>query len=88
MHALLAQQLFQCDAKIGHLRFLLCGVVALQRMEPEGDLFCQDHPVFTPLPETLAHLRTLSQKFGGDFRWVDHFFSGYLRGSPAILVIQ
>src|SRR5690606_14352510 len=54
MHSVLAQKLFKCDAKIGHFRVLLCEVLVLQRMEPESDLFCQDHPLFTPLPGTLT----------------------------------
>src|SRR5690606_18173839 len=45
---------FKCDAKIGHFRVLLCDVLVLQRMEPESDLFCQDHPLFTPLLGTLT----------------------------------
>lgn len=54
MHSVLAQKLFKCDAKIGHFRVLLCDVLVLQRMEPESDLFCQDHPLFTPLLGTLT----------------------------------
>src|SRR5690606_9416858 len=54
MHSVLAQKLFKCDAKIGHFRVLLCDVLVLQRLEPESDLFCQDHPLFTPLLGTLT----------------------------------
>src|SRR5690606_37102648 len=60
MHSVLAQKLFKCDAKIGHFRVLLCDVLVLQRMEPESDLFCQDHPLFTPLLGTLTEGRSAS----------------------------
>src|SRR5690606_16257054 len=57
MHSVLAQMLCKCDAKIGHFRVLLCDVLVLQRMEPESDLFCQDHPLFTPLLGTLTPIQ-------------------------------
>src|SRR5690606_28287627 len=75
MHSVLAQKLFKCDAKIGHFRVLLCDVLVLQRMEPESDLFCQDHPLFTPLLGTLTLIAVIFRRHEVGILWKEMYRS-------------